>query len=483
MSLAARLSSFFLVALVVVLLGFSVALFSLARLYLVRQADQRLAAALDTLAAAAEIEPDGIEWEPREHHLTLGLDPGADQVRWTVQDAAGKLVDRSANLASGVPGPDWPAPLTETQLAAPALRESGQWHFLQRCLRPGGDGETKPGDGEGQPKYAALVLTSRVSLAPAWTTLRTLAAALAGLSLGLWLLAALLGRRLCRRALAPVRQMATAARAMGALDLDRRLPGPGTGDELEDLGGAFNGLLARLQEAFERQRRFTGDASHQLRTPLTAMLGQIDVALRRPRPAEDYREALGQVRGQAVQLRQIVEALLFLARADVEAGPADLAAMDLALWLPEHLGRWTGHARGADLHLERSDSGAVWVRAQVPLLGQLLDNLLENACKYSEPGRSVTVGLGCAGGDALLTVEDQGSGIAPEDLPHVFEPFYRSPEARRLGRPGVGLGLAVARRVAAVFGGTLTAASEPGGGSRFTLRLPRCEANGRAPPP
>jgi signal transduction histidine kinase len=106
------------------------------------------------------------------------------------------------------------------------------------------------------------------------------------------------------------------------------------------------------------------------------------------------------------------------------------------------------------------------------LLGQLLDNLVDNALKYSEPGSPVTVSLLRDAGAVLMTVADAGWGIGPEDLPHVFEPFYRSASARRLGRGGVGLGLAMARRIAEAFGGHLGVASEPGRGSRFTLRLP-----------
>jgi heavy metal sensor kinase len=478
MSLTTRLSAFFLAALALVLVGFSLTLYGLARVYLYRQTDERLASALDTLAAAAEVERDGVEWEPREHHLTLGQDVNAGQARWTVHDPDGNLVDRSANLGAEPALADWPDPHAAVQDRGTVYREGGAWHFLQRVLRPGEPHGVTPDEGGAERKYASLVLTAGVSLAPAAATLRALTLALAGVSLGLWLLAALAGRWLCRQALAPVQQMATAARMMNAADLGRRLPEPGRGDELQDLARAFNGLLARLEEAFERQRRFTGGASHQLRTPLTAMLGQVEVALRRERPAEEYREVLQHVRGQAAQLQQIVEMLLFLARADAEAKPADLVPVDLVAWLPGHLERWAGHPRRPDLRLKRLDGQAAWVRAQGPLLGQLVDNLVENACKYSEPGRPVTVFLGSADGAVTLAVEDEGCGIAPDDLPHVFEPFYRSADVRRLGRPGVGLGLAVARRIADVFGGTLTAESEPGRGSRFTLGLPRCQARG-----
>ena len=304
--------------------------------------------------------------------------------------------------------------------------------------------------------------------------LRVLALTLLTLSAGLWLAAAAFGRWACRWALAPVSRLAAAARAADATRPGVLLPRPGTRDELDDLAGAFNGLLGRLGEAFERQRRFTGDASHQLRTPLTALLGQAEVALRRDRSAEEYRRVLSLVRTRADDLRRIVEALLFLARADAEAMPPDTELMDLSSSLAGRLGAWESHAPGADVRLERPPDGPLWVRAQPALLGVLLDNLLDNALKHG--GARVTVSARPEGGAALLAVQDAGRGIAPSDLPHVFEPFYRSAEARRQGRAGVGLGLAVARRVAAALGGDLTAESEPGRGSRFTLRLPRAEA-------
>jgi heavy metal sensor kinase len=330
-------------------------------------------------------------------------------------------------------------------------------------------------------RHEVLVLRAGVSLAPLHATLRRLAVTLATLSGGLWLAAALAGRWVCRRALAPVTRMAQAARAMGAAELDRRLPSPGAGDELDDLRRAFNGLLDRLQEAFERQRRFTGDASHQLRTPLTSMLGQVEVALRRDRPAEEYHQTLGLVHGQAVHLRGIVEALLFLARPDAEADLARLEGVDLAAWLPEQLRRRADQARAADLRLGPSPGGPLRVRVQPLLLDQLLENLLDNALKYSEPGTPVTVFLRREPGVIALAVKDAGPGIAAEDLPHVFEPFYRTGEARRRGRAGVGLGLAMVRRIAAAFGGTVVAESEPGRGSRFTVRLPDVEGPGPDP--
>jgi signal transduction histidine kinase len=328
------------------------------------------------------------------------------------------------------------------------------------------------GPGQKPPRWhhRALTLTAALDVRPVEATLGMLIRATAGLSVALWVLAALLGRRYCRRALRPLSRMAESARDIGPAELEGRLPVPRTGDELQDLGDAFNDLLGRLQEAFERQRRFTGDASHQLRTPLAAMLGQVEVALRRERPPEDYRRVLGLVRDQAAHLGQMVEMLLFLARADAEAEFPGLAALELSAWLEAQRPRWADHPRADDIRIDPGD-GPHPARVHAPLLGQLLDNLIDNASKYSAPGTPICIRVGREAGRVALSVEDFGSGIDAEDLPHIFEPFYRSPRARRDGRGGVGLGLSVARRIAASFRGTILARSEPGHGSRFVLLL------------
>jgi heavy metal sensor kinase len=462
-SLSARLSAFFLSALAVVLVGFAVALCLLTRWQGRQQSEERLHAALDTLTAAVEFERDGLEWDSQQRRLNLG---GGEPVRWTIHDDRGRLVDHSPDLAEDNP----------LRRAAPAEADDpglqtadlgGEpWLLRQRRLRA-----TSEVAGGSEKKYAALLLTAAVPLGPARARLRTLAATLALLAAGLWLLALLGCRRLCRRALRPVTRMADAAAAMKAADRDQRLPVPASGDELEALGRAFNGLLDRLQEAYERQRRFTGDASHQLRTPLAALLGQVEVCLRQPRPPEEYRQVLERVRRQGEHLRRLVEMLLYLARADAEARLDDLTVLDLATWLPEHLESWSAHPRWPDVRVV-SAGQSFRVRVQPPLLGQLLDNLLDNACKYSPPGSPVVVRLTGETDRMVLAVEDRGCGLAADDLAHVFEPFYRSAEARRLGRPGVGLGLAVARRIATLFGGELHARSRPGEGSTFELTLP-----------
>jgi heavy metal sensor kinase len=473
MSLTTRLSAFFLCALAVVLVGFSVTLYLLASSYLDRQVNGRLEAALETLAAAVEVKANCVEWEPHERRLLLGQDVGIEHVRWLIHDELGRLVDHSRNLDTADLSA-WHLRVAEQKPESAFHGADGQtWRQKQRRLQAERPDAPAPGEAN---QYRALLLTAWLSQAPMEATLRNLALALTGLSAGSWLLAAFLGRWICRQALIPVSRMAAFARGIRAADLDQRLPESPTKDELANLGHAFNDLLARLQQAFERQRRFTGDASHQLRTPLTAVLGQIEVALRRERSPEEYRNVLTLIYDQTQHLRQIVEMLLFLARAEADTELPRLEVVDLAAWLPEYLKRWHAGPRASDLGVDDLPGGPILARVHGPLLGQLLDNLLDNACKYSEPGSPIKLRLGREPGKVSCTVQDAGCGIGPEDLPSVFEPFYRSPQARSRRCSGVGLGLAVARRIATSLGGTLNVRSQLGKGSEFVLSLPALSA-------
>jgi signal transduction histidine kinase len=473
MSLASRLSAFFLVMLGAVLVGFATTLYALASHYLHLQIDERLDAALATLAAAAEVGPAGVEWEPGERELGLGRDSGADQIRWVIRDDRGRVVDRSANL-----NPRRLPPETLPDPSDPEVRGRDGRYWRSKTRRViAADLDKEPDLDPSSPGYAAITLVAFAPLGPTESALRQLALTLAVLSVVLWLLAAVTGRRLCRRALAPLSRMSLAARDAEATDPSARLPLPGTRDELEDLGQAFNGLLDRLHDALERQRQFTGGASHQLRTPLAGVLSQVDVALKRDRSPEEYRRVLGVVRSKAAQLRQILDSLLFLARAESESERPHLERMDLSAWVSQHLQScWSAHPRAEDLQVVPAGEGPLWVCAHPPLMAQLVDNLVENACKYSQPGTPIQILLERRPGGTALVVQDHGCGLTAEEQARVFEPFYRTPAARSQGPAGVGLGLALAQRIANAFGGTLRVQSQPGEGSRFDLELPEPSA-------
>jgi heavy metal sensor kinase len=450
MTLTNRLLAFFLAALALVLAAFSGAIYALADVHLHAQLNVRATATLDALVAASELEADGLEWEAKNRKLTFR----EESPRWELFGDDGARVDGSeaspALADYAVPGADG------EQVHDDASRGGEPWRIMRRTLRFANPEAVR--SSEAAKRYRTFVFVTAWPLTPIHRDLRQLALTLGGVSLGVWLIAALLGRWFVRRALSPVRDMAEAAKAITADDLAVRLPVPTPPDELRDLATAFNETLTRVQDSFERQRRFTGEASHQLRTPLTAMLGQMEVALRHDRDPGEYRRVLESSIDQAGRLRNLIETLLFLARADAEAALPDLEDVNLSRWLPKHLTEtWATHPRFRDIRIEmRGHDGTV--RAQPALLGQAFDNLVDNALKYGAANCTVDVRLT----EAAIEVIDRGPGIAAADLPHVFEPFFRSADARQRGIAGVGLGLAVTARIIAAFGGQVTAESSNG---------------------
>ena len=459
MTLTTRLTLFYLGALGSVLTAFSITLYLLAHHHLHQQLHDRAAATLATLMARAEIDPEGVEWElknsKRESEYHHGAVFQTDGERLEGDAELERYRDHSISEKRGL----------ATEL------EGQSWHVVRQTIAHPNP-ETLPQILEPN-RYRSLTFVVAYPTAPVDATLRTLASSLAGSSLLVWIAAAFAARWVCRRALRPVAAMAGAARQFSPNQLDDRLPLPLAKDELHDLAGAFNDLLTRRQNAFERQKRFTGEASHQLRTPLAAMLGQIEVALRRDRDPGEYRSALSTAKAQALRLHEIVECLLFLARADAEAHRPELRGLDLRTWLGEYLhDTWRTHVRWPDVRLHLPTSAPILVKVHPVLFGQMLGNLLENALKFSPPGSDVDVRLDSQDGIVSLAVTDRGCGISEKDQPHIFEPFFRAASARTSGMTGVGLGLAITARIVETLGGQLTWHSATGTGSHFQIEFP-----------
>ncbi|VTR95264.1 signal transduction histidine kinase : Histidine kinase OS=Singulisphaera acidiphila (strain ATCC BAA-1392 / DSM 18658 / VKM B-2454 / MOB10) GN=Sinac_0425 PE=4 SV=1: HAMP: HisKA: HATPase_c [Gemmata massiliana] len=468
MTLTTRLSLFFLAALAAVLVAFSAALYVLAHRHLTRQLDDRLESTSRALASAAEIKPDGVEWEPEARPFPFTSSPFGDELRWSVAAEGGSIVDQSTQDDARELLAEADAGFRTGHRNPRRLERAGRaWQATRIRLAPEPTSRPVPLK---HGKFSALVVTVAVPLDPVHSTLRTLAATLTGLTLAVLGVALVTSRAVCRRALAPVTRMAEAAHAMGT-DLAERLPDARSTDELANLTGAFNGLLDRLAEAFERERRFAGEASHQLRTPLTALIGQIEVALRRDRTPEEYHRVLGSVLDQAGRLRRVIEALLFLARSEADARLPGVERIDLTAWTDSRLKERAESSRSADL-IFAPTAGEIPVAIHPDLFGELFDAVLDNALKYSAPGTTVTVRTGRDAKGARVEIEDHGCGIAPNEVPHLFRPFFRSEIARRRGIPGVGLGLAVAARIASALGGSIDVQSEFGHGCRVAIRLP-----------
>ena len=301
------------------------------------------------------------------------------------------------------------------------------------------------------------------------------------------------GYALARRSLAPVVAMSERAAEISATSLHERLPVANAGDELGRLAQTFNDLLARLDTAFEQQRRFMADASHELRTPVAIMRGEADVALSQPqRDPEEYRGALRVVRDEGRRLSRVVADLFLLARVDAGRRPLQRSEIYLDELVAEcvRAARALGAARETVVTLRppqdpASDgNGTVdWTfEGDEELLRSLVMNLLDNAIKHSPPGSAVDVCLTCDEASYRIGVSDNGPGIPAEARGQVFERFFRVDRARAREAAsesgGAGLGLAIGRWIAEAHGGSLTLAESSSRGSRFEVRLPRPDVAG-----
>jgi heavy metal sensor kinase len=277
---------------------------------------------------------------------------------------------------------------------------------------------------------------------------------------------------LAGRALSPIDSLTRLARRISAEDLGQRLELRLPDDEVGRLARTFDDMIARLDDAFRRQRQFTADASHELRTPLTAIKGQAEVALSKPRDAAAYRQVLQAVNEEVDRLIRMVGSLLTLARADAGQIPIASELVNLGDLIAAAVEQVRPMAEGRQLALGVTTGPAVTLQADEDLLLQLVLNLLDNAIKYTPTGGTVTAGWGIDDDRAELWVRDSGIGIAKEDSERVFDRFYRVDKARSRVQGGAGLGLSICRWIAEAHGGSISVRSEPGQGTAFTVRLP-----------
>jgi heavy metal sensor kinase len=278
-----------------------------------------------------------------------------------------------------------------------------------------------------------------------------------------------------RRALRPIASISATAARISTGDLAQRIPVGADGSELDDLARVLNDTFARLQAAFARQAQFTADASHELRTPVSVVLTQTQAALARDRSAADYRESLVACQNAAQRMRRLIESLLTLARLDSGEAAATRLPCDLDRVAADAVELLRPLAEREGLTLE-TDFSPARSHGDPDQLGQVVANLLGNAVHHNHAGGRVMVRVTSEADAAVLSVTDTGEGIAPEDLPHVFERFYRADKARSHAAGRTGLGLAIVKAIVEAHGGTVRATSVPGQGSTFTVRLPRAGA-------
>ena len=286
-------------------------------------------------------------------------------------------------------------------------------------------------------------------------------------------LAVMSGWFLARWTMRPIRETAAAVRGIGERNLHERLPQPRTNDEIDNLVTVFNQLLSRLEQSFETQQRFTADASHEIGTPLTTLKGQTEVALLERRTPEQYESLLHSNLDEIERLSQITASLLVLARADAGEQQITPEILSLDVLVKRVFNRFRLTAESNEIDLSLVAETSVFVIGDETAIEQIVSNFLQNAVRYTLRAGSVCVIVALDEADrAVVTVKDSGIGIGEEDLPYVFERFYRARNARLRRSEGSGLGLSISQMLAESLGGKISVASETGKGSEFIFSLP-----------
>ena len=387
--------------------------------------------------------PDKLRLPPREQDLFDGM-PG-QIFYYIVWLGSGTKGTASASAPVGVPRPErMPGP--------PAFRSRGTF---RECFHDTPDGD--------------CVLVGRDigdellgSLRAAWLLAGAGGAVLVlGLAGGWWIAA---------RALRPIADISATAAKISNGELGQRIRPTDSESELGQLSRDLNNTFARLQASFARQAQFAADASHELRTPVAVILTQTQSALARERPAAEYRESLDACQRAAQRMRGLIEALLLLARFDSKETPESLERCDLSRIATESVELLEPLAaeKGIAVSVETTPAHCLGNAGQ---LAQTVSNIVGNAIQHNRPGGSVRVAVHAGAGGAILSVADTGRGILPEDLPHIFERFYRAEKSRAGGQGHSGLGLAITKAIVEAHGGTIDVTRKPGEGSTLVLRL------------
>ena len=413
------------------------------------------------LHAARSVRSEGDLDAEEIEQLTL------DGVFVIIRDGQGRALSETIGLASGAVDPVWREALATGEPASGKARFSGDELDYVYAV------PVHPQQGNARVVEAGKSYESALEVAEA---VGAILAAGIGVAFVLSIGGAYL---LARAALRPVEGVTSAARTMGEGDLAKRLPVANPGDEIGRLATTINGLLARLEAAFarreevlSRQRRFAADASHELRTPLTSISGHARMldewALDGDR--ETARRSVGAIRREAGRMRGLVEALLTLTRGDEDA-PLDVGRHDLGAVAREAAETAENMAEGkVSVEFVPPEDAVVATFDRERVL-QVASIFLDNAVKYTQVGGNVTVRVGQGEDRVELAVSDTGVGIPEDQLPLVFERFYRADAAR--AERGAGLGLSIARQIAEAHRGTIEVRGKPGEGSTFVLLIPR----------
>ncbi|PYR98077.1 MAG: two-component sensor histidine kinase [Acidobacteria bacterium] len=454
-SIRARLTLWYFVVQAITFVAFGVGIFFAVRGSVHAAIDEDLRQRLQGIRRFMDrmgpvFSEEDLTYELREHS---GLRPGGDLLQ--VSDAQGNWIFRSASIRNydiPRPGEAQAAPRYDTQIVrgVPLRIVSARFGV--------------PGNSYTVQLAAPLAQVFDVLEELRWLLVLSIPIVLVLASFG--------GYWMSRRALAPVDAITSTARSISEHSLSMRLARLKTGDELQRLAETFNQMMDRLETAFKRITQFTADASHELRTPTALIRTTAELSLRRDRDKSEYREALGQILEEAERTGILIDNLMTLARMDSGAEAVGFATVDIASILGEASMAGQPLALSKQIQLDREIPDIpILVNGDAHALRRLFLILIDNAVKYTPTGGRVFIGLNTNRNNAVATVRDTGIGISQEDLPVIFERFYRADKARSR-ESGAGLGLSIARWIAEAHRAEILVESVVGQGSTFEVRIP-----------
>lgn len=292
------------------------------------------------------------------------------------------------------------------------------------------------------------------------------------MSFALLIAVAITGTSLTRRAFRAIDNIVCQARRIGEASLSERLPHPGSQDEIGRLVDTLNEMLDRLEQSFEIQRRFTSDASHELRSPLNRLRTELEVTIRRPREVHEYLETLNSCADEVLQMTEIVDELLMLARLDAGLEKVTSEMVSINQLMKEVVEKFLPQATSRQIHISIDSSSNIDLPIASGALRIVLNNLVDNAIKFSPNNSMILIGLKTTDKEAILSVSDQGPGIPFDELPKLFERFYRGTASYSTLAPGTGLGLALSKAIIHAYGGRIEASNILGEGARFSVWIP-----------
>jgi two-component system heavy metal sensor histidine kinase CusS len=461
-SLAARLTAWYTGSAFILILAAVIFLYWALVSTLEREDDQFLADRARVLLEIVRETPDN-ERELKQEIDRESVPQPTGQLFLRALDVQGRPVAETAGMAERLPPERFP-PASEPEFAADRATEltvpAGQSYRVVAIRVP------EPAKGRVSAIQIAMDRTVEEQLLARY---RWFAAGTLAISL---LVCAAAGYALARRGLRPLRDITQMAQRVRSSTLNERLDRTALPVELAVLAGTFNEMLDRLEDSFRRLERFSADIAHELRTPVNNLRGEVEVALGQPRAAEDYREVLASSLEEFGRLTNLIDSLLFLARADSPQTQIAKQRLQIGSELETVRDFYEAAAHEAGVRLLVQAQDGVVAEVDRTLFQRAVGNLIANALAHTQPGGAVTLSAARKNGSILVEVTDTGCGIAPDHLPHVFDRFYRADPARNSASGSVGLGLALVKTITALHNGSCIITSERGRGTCVRMLFP-----------